>query len=174
MRKTGPAVAVREAVAGRSGGRCELCGELATQMHHRRPRAMGGSRLPETNSGTNLLHVCDSCHRFIESNRAEALAAGWLVPQGSDPARTAVLVGQRSWWTYLTEDGYAEAPPAEPAPATTPETARCACGHTVAEHQAVTRYSGSPGRSSRAKLRPKIKPTTSREHCTRCDCKGPR
>jgi 5-methylcytosine-specific restriction endonuclease McrA len=39
--------------------RC-ACGQLATQVHHRRPVAWGGDELPPL---TELEAVCDRCHR---------------------------------------------------------------------------------------------------------------
>lgn len=56
----------------------------------------------------------------------------------------------------------------------TPETAVCACSHLIKQHQEVTRFTERPGRSSRAKLRPKVTAKSRYEHCMVCDCKGPR
>lgn len=65
---------------------------------------MGGSSAPDTNLPSNLVLLCPPCHLAIESRRAEAVGAGWLVLQGSDPAETALLIhGDR--WLYLTADG---------------------------------------------------------------------
>lgn len=110
-RGTGPAQDVVDAVYERAGHSCERCSAavgptrgLDHHLHHRRPRAAGGSSAPDTNLPSNLLLLCPPCHSEVESRRAEALAAGWLVPQGSDPAQTAVLLaGER--WRYLTADG---------------------------------------------------------------------
>lgn len=83
-------------------------------LHHRRPRAMGGSRDSVTNSPVNLLSLCAACHLHVESHRAEALEFGWLVPQAGDPARIAVLVGHGSRWRYLDHEGaYWDGPPLE-------------------------------------------------------------
>ena len=61
---------------------------------------------------SNLLHVCAACHRYVESHRAEALIAGWLVSQWSDPAKAAVLIERGSRYVYLTVDGrYSDDPP---------------------------------------------------------------
>lgn len=107
-RDTGPSRAVREVVLARSGGCCELCGRLLWcygtgwvadhSVHHRRPRAAGGSTRPDTNTPVNLLLLCgsatttDGCHAHVEANRTEALAYGWLVLQAQDPAATVVHV----------------------------------------------------------------------------------
>ena len=96
----------------RAGGRCELCGlSLASgpySRHHRRPRRMGGTRRPDVHSLPNLLLLCGDgvrgCHGRVESDRAEALAEGWLLHDGEDPATTPVRI--HPWGTViLTPDG---------------------------------------------------------------------
>lgn len=115
---TGPDQDVVDAVYERAGHSCELCTHavgpqrgLDHHIHHRRPRAAGGSKRPDTSLPSNLLLLCPPCHEGVESRRGEALDAGWLVPQSGDPAETAVLI-QRDRWVYLTKDGdYAAHPP---------------------------------------------------------------
>lgn len=115
---TGPAQDVVDAVYERAGHSCELCAAavgpargLDHHLHHRRPRAAGGTKRLDTNLPSNLLLLCPPCHGEIESHRADALAAGWLVLQAGDPAETAVLI-HRDRWFYLTDDGdYAAHPP---------------------------------------------------------------
>jgi len=89
---TGFPPAVKAVVDARSGAVCEVCGEeWVTEYHHRRPRAMGGSRAPETNAASNALGVCWNCHKAIESHRRIAIRCGWLVPQRENPAVVAVI-----------------------------------------------------------------------------------
>lgn len=118
---TGPSAETVAACLARAGGRCEICtGVLGPRrgvdfsLHHRCPRKMGGTKDPAVNSPTAVLVPCGSgttgCHGRIESRRAEALANGWLVPQGGDPATVAVLI-HRDRWVYLTDVGYADEPP---------------------------------------------------------------
>jgi 5-methylcytosine-specific restriction protein A len=117
---TGPSPDVVDAVYERAGHSCEACGGAVGpqrghdhHLHHRRPRAAGGSRRPDTNLPSNLLLLCPPCHEGIESHRATAVMAGWLVPQVGDPAATAVLVC-RDRWVYLTASGaYSIEPPRE-------------------------------------------------------------
>lgn len=96
---------VRALVEARANGFCERCGQpaLVFQHHHRRPRGMGGSKADDTNSSANGLCVCVPCHREIEANRVEALAHGWLVRQGDDPAAAPVF--RRGEWVLLDNDG---------------------------------------------------------------------
>lgn len=118
---TGPVPAVVEAVYERAGWSCEVCTEgvgdrrgVDHHIHHRRPRAAGGSKRPDTNLPPNLLLLCPDCHAQIESHRAVAQSMGWLVVQAANPADVAVLM-QRDRWVYLTADGrYSDEPPGEP------------------------------------------------------------
>lgn len=105
-RDTGPSRPVRKIVRERPGGRCEHCGRADGPMdiHHRRPRAMGGTTDPATNLPSNLVLLDRPCHEWLESHRAEALRAGFLVPQGVDPTTVPVFIA--GGWVWLTEDGY--------------------------------------------------------------------
>jgi hypothetical protein len=73
--------AVREEVAARSGGWCEidhpLCGGPARHMHHILMRSQGGKH----NAG-NLLHVCAQGHAFIHANPSLSYEQGWLQRSG--------------------------------------------------------------------------------------------
>lgn len=102
--------AVRERVTQRSGGVCEICGRRAAgHMHHRRPRKMGGSRRPSTNSPANFLHICPLCHQWIEIvSRGHARSWGWIVADSIEdlslvPALLATDYGQQLVW--LRDDG---------------------------------------------------------------------
>lgn len=119
-KQTGPAPDVVDAVLERAVHSCERCGcavgdKRGTDhhIHHRRPRAMGGTDRPDTNLPSNLLLLCPDCHEGVESRRGDALDCGWLVSQLCDPAETAVfLFGDRI--RYLTVDGrYSITPPGE-------------------------------------------------------------
>lgn len=121
-RKPRVAPEVRDAVLVRSGGRCEVAATadcvargrslespVGMSQHHRRPGRMGGSKAAGTNEAANLLAICGSgttgCHGAIESNRTEALAFGWLLHAGQDPAVQPVRLwdGRR---VLLTATGY--------------------------------------------------------------------
>ena len=95
---------VRNVVTLRANGFCEVCGvNEPVQLHHRRPRGMGGSKADDTNTAPNALAVCESCHRGIESDRDDALKFGWLVRQGANPAEVPVF--RRGQWVVLTDSG---------------------------------------------------------------------
>lgn len=109
-RDTGPSSAVVEAVLERAQYSCELDGAqigdrrgVDFHVHHRRPRRMGGSQLPDTNQPQNLLILCTDCHGTVESERFAAYGGGWLVRQKQNPLSVPVLILARS--VFLTADG---------------------------------------------------------------------
>jgi len=90
-RNTGPSRSTRGLVAARSGGVCELvCFLAAVHVHHRRPRRAGGSSLADTNSASNLLHLCMFHHEAVEANRSWAYEWGLILSAGADPAQVPV------------------------------------------------------------------------------------
>lgn len=86
-----------------------MCGVPTWQIHHRKPRGMGGTRDPLVNSPSNLVLLCGSgtegCHGWVESHRTEAREAGWLVSQHADPRYQPI--DHEGRLTFLTEDGTA-------------------------------------------------------------------
>jgi 5-methylcytosine-specific restriction protein A len=110
-RGTGPAPDVVDLVYDRAAHSCELCLVAVGpgrgddhELHHRRPRRMGGSLLPDTNLPPNLLLLCPDCHSTVERERAAAYEGGWLVRQGDNPALVPVLIGAQRW-VLLTVSG---------------------------------------------------------------------
>lgn len=102
---TGFSKQVRDIITRRAQGICERCGCAAPayQLHHRRPRSMGGSKRADTNQPSNGLYVCVACHCAIESDRELSLENGWLVRQGQAPADIPVMRHGSS--VYLSDDG---------------------------------------------------------------------
>ncbi|WP_100813062.1 hypothetical protein [Microbacterium lacus] len=94
--------------------RCQWCGKPVLidwghySLQHRRARAMGGSRLADTNQAHNLVLVHGSattgCHEHIESHRDEARERGFNLRQGTNPA-TIPLVDWRARRWLLSPDG---------------------------------------------------------------------
>jgi hypothetical protein len=85
-KQSGPDRATRDLVFERDGG-CVVCGcgPYALQVHHRKPRRMGGRSTPGINSPANLVSVCAADHAWLESRRAEAIRLGLLVMEHQDP-----------------------------------------------------------------------------------------
>lgn len=63
---------------------------------------MGGSVIGQDNPAL-YCHLCDSCHRWVESSLNDAIYTGYKVERGMDPALTPV----ETWygWHYFTEKG---------------------------------------------------------------------
>lgn len=112
MRYTGFPAAVKDLIHARSGGVCELlipmvCTGRAEQIHHRRPRGLGGTHAPEVSAASNGVDVCAACHGYAEANRAEAQTNGWLVSQWASPAEVAILYRSRTRMRLTDDGGYA-------------------------------------------------------------------
>lgn len=109
-RYTGPDARTRGLCYERDSYCCQWCGNLdcgPLQLQHRRARGMGGSRLADTNSATNLVTVGEICHDYIERKRDVARSFGFNVRQGQDPATVPIrLVGG---WVLLQADGSTQA-----------------------------------------------------------------
>lgn len=85
---------------------CLHCGEnVHLQVHHRRNRAMGGSKLLDRYD--NLIRVCAELNYAMESNAEiaqEAREFGWKLGQWDDFAHPVFDKVQQKWF-YLTKEG---------------------------------------------------------------------
>ena len=110
-RETGPSLDTVRLVLERDRERCVLClcwvaaGERGKHwvIHHRRPRAMGGTRRQSTNYPSNLVTLCRGCHDHVEKERAWARDEGLILWQSQDPAREPIHHNQG--WRLLGETG---------------------------------------------------------------------
>lgn len=77
----------RAVIIWRDGGRCCMCGGVATEANHRINRGMGGRR--SLNVYANGCALCHDCNRRIEADadyRAIAIERGVKLLDGQDPA----------------------------------------------------------------------------------------
>ena len=96
---------VRAAITNAHPG-CVGCGRPVDEVHHVRPRGMGGTSNPDIGVPWNGLGLCRSCHAWAESHRATARALGWLTVR---PSPTAPYWTCRyGWCTWTLLD---DAPP---------------------------------------------------------------
>jgi hypothetical protein len=97
---------VRTAVAVRSLGRCERCFGTGQEIHHRRPRGMGGGDGRE-HAIENLVRLCRSCHRWATVEPSQAIRAGWVVPHTGEhrDLSTARLALLNQVWVTLSPSG---------------------------------------------------------------------
>lgn len=105
-RNTGPTGEVRQMVHARDNDVCLRCGSPhALQVHHRMPRAAGGSRMWWINQPSNLVVLCLACHADIESHRAQAYEDGWLVKRGVDLPSEVPIRTWRGDFLFLIDEG---------------------------------------------------------------------
>lgn len=120
IKATGPSIQVVEVCLERAQYSCEVLGCMVGHrrgvdwsVHHRLPRRMGGSNNTALNLPSNLLIVCGSgttgCHGWLESRRAEAYDAGFILRAGQVPARVpvslaygVVLLDDEGGWTVAS------------------------------------------------------------------------
>lgn len=96
---------IKELVASRAGWACEICGKpvINPQIHHRRPRGMGGTRRKDSASPANALFLDMECHTWVEMNRYTSLTQGFLIRQNENPS--GVKFRHHEGWKYITDDG---------------------------------------------------------------------
>jgi hypothetical protein len=103
-------------------------------LHHRRPRGMGGSKDPRINDPANLLALCGSgttgCHGLIESYRERSYEHGWLLRHGWDAELTPFVDLRGHWWLLTGEQ---KLPLSLPFPAPNPRSIRPAPGVGLSE-----------------------------------------
>lgn len=114
-RRTAPRVATHDGwdeftmlLWARSRGLCEICADVPpTERHHRKRRRDGGDRL------SNLLFLCNGCHRLITDHPESVTRArsnGWIVPALgiAEPDTYPVRLWDTTW-CLLDDDGKAVA-----------------------------------------------------------------
>lgn len=114
-----PTKAVIALVIDRDFGRCAVCYNhidtsqnrgVSWSIHHRCPRAAGGTSRVWVNEAANLLLVCGSgttgCHGWVESHRDIARQQGLLISSnGRDVAEDVEVEHARYGRVKLTNDG---------------------------------------------------------------------
>lgn len=102
----------RQACWQRAQGHCEVCGarlrEKGWNLHHRRGRGMGGTRIPITCA--DGLVVCgmgntEGCHGYIEAHFGWALERGYKVRRNGHLNPSEVPVFWRGEWVLFNHDG---------------------------------------------------------------------
>lgn len=99
-------VKLRSLVLDRAEHSCEHCGTRITggwAPHHRRPKAMGGTRRLDTPS--NLVALCLACHNAVHANPQDSYRSGFLLRQTDDPRTVPVNLWGETW-VYLTDAGH--------------------------------------------------------------------
>ncbi|MFT4088965.1 MAG: HNH endonuclease [Gordonia sp. (in: high G+C Gram-positive bacteria)] len=111
------AESVRQLTRERALTLCERCGRPGHDVHHRRPRQMGGTQAPSVHSVTNTVLLCRACHAWAERYREAAYRDGWLVHSWDDPARIPIIPYLYRQTCWLDEHGgYVLYPPESDQP----------------------------------------------------------
>lgn len=110
MKRTPPKWSqLRAALLQRCGGRDEITGlpldPESFDAHHRRPKGMGGTSRPDTDTLSNLLALAPDTHNggpgSVHARRGWSEENGYLLPQSTPLAVSwpVLLFGHR--WVYL-------------------------------------------------------------------------
>ena len=79
----------------RDEGKCLRCRKPAADVHHRRPKKMGGTKNEYTAFGmANLVSLCRKCHNDIHAHPEQAYRTGYLVHSWDDPAHIPITSGE--------------------------------------------------------------------------------
>jgi 5-methylcytosine-specific restriction enzyme A len=77
---------VRRTILSRDGECCVRCHYPACDVHHRKPKGMGGTSDEEVAFGlANLISLCRECHSYIHAHPAESYKLGYLVRSWDNP-----------------------------------------------------------------------------------------
>ena len=91
-------------VRSRDQERCHKCGRRNSNLdvHHRKPKQMGGADAKTTYGLANLVSLCRDCHSWVHQHPEEAMSVGLLLSQSAEPDREYITSrGQRVALTYL-------------------------------------------------------------------------
>lgn len=113
---TGPTPATVALVLERDQGRCAYCGDpihgtrgIDYSIHHRTPRAMGGTKEKWINLPGNLIALhgtgTQGCHSVLESERIAAQEAGFIVRHGITKPVNVPILHKLHGLCLLTDDG---------------------------------------------------------------------
>src|SRR5215472_344856 len=90
---------VRKQILTSDENTCIRCGGAANDVHHRKLKGMGGSKLLDTPE--NLISLCRYCHSWIHLHPTAARNAGYIVPTGRDPEIVPVNVHSGLFWLQI-------------------------------------------------------------------------
>ena len=104
---------IRQALWVRSKGNCEISGipldADAFDVHHRRPKGMGGTSKPDRDWLSNLLALDPAIHnggpRSVHGRRSWAEPRGYLLPKGTPWASLVPCLILGRFWLMLGDDG---------------------------------------------------------------------
>lgn len=102
--KDGAWTLVKREVRRRDGSTCWRCRKQGDglDVHHRKPKQMGGAGTATEFGLANLVSLCRDCHSWVHANPSEAMLTGLLLSQSSTPEREPITVAGRTRWLTST------------------------------------------------------------------------
>jgi len=96
----------RKLVLARDCGKCLRCLGEACDVHHRKPKGMGGTGDPDIAFGlANLISLCRDCHADIHAHPQREYLSGYLLHSWDSPEKTPLLIKPGSVYMWLRPDG---------------------------------------------------------------------
>jgi 5-methylcytosine-specific restriction protein A len=97
---------IRRLVLARDGEKCLRCLAPAVDVHHRRPKGMGGTGNKYIALGmANLVSLCRDCHTEIHTQPELGYRTGFLLHSWEDPAEIPLVIKPGTFLVKLTPAG---------------------------------------------------------------------
>lgn len=101
-----PSSEICEIVDQRDGRSCARCGKSLYTVygarHHRKLRSQASKA--EKHTASNLIDVCETCHRWIHAHPAESYERGYLIHSYESPEDVPIY-HKRYGWVMLDNNG---------------------------------------------------------------------
>jgi hypothetical protein len=111
----------RQVPLDRDLGRCAICGQLASDPHHRVAMKAGGrAESEDPHSPEKLLSLCRAHHSWVHQHPALCGPLGYTLQVGQDPLVEPVWYQAESCWFLLLASGVRVPHPNWQPPARTP------------------------------------------------------
>lgn len=93
------------AVWDRDEGLCRRCGHAGTEVHHRRPKGLGGTSV-NPHTMPRMVLLCTPCHQWVHAHPALAYPTGLLIRQSEPDSDEQIPITDLHGRTvFLTDDG---------------------------------------------------------------------
>lgn len=84
----------KRVVRDRDRSKCQKCFQAGSRLdvHHRKPKQMGGSDSLTEFGLANLISLCRDCHSWVHQHPEAATMMGLLLRQGDDPEQCEITI----------------------------------------------------------------------------------
>ena len=90
---------IRKQILTRDDWKCVKCSGAANDVHHRKLKGIGGSKLLDIPE--NLVSLCRNCHTVIHLKPAQAYDTGFIVHSWEDPEKVPVKIYSGLFWLKM-------------------------------------------------------------------------